>query len=451
MADEMTSKIVAADKFRTFLIIWIGQSISTIGFGLTAFTLSLWVYRHTNSVTQFSLVFLCAELPGIAISFLTGSIIDRWDRRKLMICSNAGAGIGALTMALLFATGLAQIWHLCILVALVSLSTAFLGPAFNASITLLVPKRHLGRASGLMQTSQATAQISSPIIAGLMVLSMPIQSVLLVDFATYLIAIITLLIIKIPEPVTEAQSATKRESIWRDAMFGWRYILGRPGLIGTFIYFAVTNFNVTMSNALIAPLVLGFADSVTYGTVLSVTGIGLLTGGILMSIWGGPKQRIYGVYFYGIAQGLALILEGLRPNAVLVAVALFCAAFSSPVVRSCFVPILQNKTPSDIQGRVFSALNMVSWCSVPLAYLIAGPLTDKVFEPLLKEDGALAGSVGRLIGTGQGRGIALLFIIMGLVTWLATLKAYRSPRLRYVETELPDMIGDTLQPEGSKA
>jgi MFS family permease len=451
MADEITSNKSTAAGFRTFLIIWFGQSVSILGFGLTAFTLSLWVYRHTNSVTQFSLVFLCAELPGIILSFLMGSVIDRWDRRKLMMLSDAGAAIGTLAMALLFASGSMRIWHICVLVAMVSICSAFLSPAMNASITLLVPKQHLGRASGLLQTSQAVAQILSPIVAGFMVLTMSIQSILLVDFATYFFAVLTLFLVKIPRPVADTPKTADEESLWRDAMLGWTYIVRRPGLIGTFVFFAVTNFTVTMSNILIAPLILGFANSVTYGSVLSVTGMGLLTGGILMSVWGGPRQRIYGIYFYGIIQGTALILEGLRPNAAFVATGLFFAAFSSPIVRSCLIPILQSKTPPDIQGRVFAALNIVSWCTVPMAYLIAGPLADKIFEPFLVKDGVLAESIGSLIGTGQGRGIALLFIIMGFVTWLATFKAYRNPRLRHVETELPDMIGDTLKPESSNA
>jgi hypothetical protein len=169
-----------------------------------------------------------------------------------------------------------------------------------------------------------------------------------------------------------------------------------------------------------------------------------------MSAWEGPKQRIHGVYFYGVVQGLALILEGVRPNAVLITAALFFAAFGAQVVRSCFVAILQSKTPLDIQGRVFAAVSMVWGMAVPIAYLAAGPLSDKVLEPLLAKDGALAGSIGAVIGTGAGRGIGLLFIIMGLITWLATIKAYRNPRLRNVEMELPDVIGETLQVERSQ-
>jgi MFS transporter, DHA3 family, macrolide efflux protein len=451
MADDVTLKIIAARRFRAFLIIWLGQTISVIGFGLTAFTLSLWVYQQTNSVTQFSLIIFCAELPSIALSFITGLVADRWDRRILMIISNLGAAVSTLTLSLFFSAGRTQLWHICILAMMISICKAFLSPAFSASITLMVPKPHLGRASGLMQTGQAAAQILSPVLAGFLVLTIDIQRVLLIDVATYIFAILTLLVIDIPKPETDSTGMEKRGSMLRDAAFGWTYIIKRPGLVGIFIFFAVTNLTVSMSNILIAPLVLGFTNSAVYGSVLSATGVGLLTGGILMTIWVGPKQRIYGVYFYGVVQGLALILEGLRPSAALIGSALFLAAFSSPVVRSCFAPILQSKIPIDVQGRVFAAVNILSWFSVPVAYMIAGPLADKIFEPLLAKDGALAGSAGAVIGAGPGRGIGLLFIVLGLVTWLTTLKAYRNPRLRYVETELPDMISDTLKAESSKA
>ena len=154
------------------------------------------------------------------------------------------------------------------------------------------------------------------------------------------------------------------------------------------------------------------------------------------------SARVYGVFFYGIVQGAALVGQGLRPSAVLIAASLFCAAFSAPIVSGCFVPILQSKTPPDVQGRVFAAVRLVSWCSVPVAYLLAGPLSDKVFGPMLAPDGALAGSVGRVVGTGPGRGIGLLLIVMGALTLLATLRAYFYPRLRNVEAEMPDKLPD---------
>jgi DHA3 family macrolide efflux protein-like MFS transporter len=438
-----TDKKIAGGMW-AFAAMWAGQVVSMMGSDLTGFALGVWVYQHTGSVTQFSLIILCAELPGIVLSPVVGAVVDRSDRRRLMILSNIGAGLSTLVVALLTARGWLRLWHICILTALISTCASFLRPAFSASISLLVPKRHLGRANGMVQTGQAAAQIVSPLLAGFLVITIGIQGVVTIDFATYLVAVVALLLVRVPSPEASAEGAAGGGSVLRAAAYGWRYIMGRPGIFALLVFFAVTNFTVTMSNILVTPLVLSFADAAVYGSVLAVTGAGVLAGGLVMSLWGGPKHRIYGVFFYGVVQGAALVGQGLRPSAVLIAASLFCAAFSAPVVSGCFVPILQSKTPPDVQGRVFAAVRLVSWCSVPVAYLLAGPLTDKVFGPLLAPGGQLAGSVGLVVGTGPGRGIGLLLIVMGAITLLATLRAYLYPRLRNIEAEMPDKLPEVV-------
>jgi MFS transporter, DHA3 family, macrolide efflux protein len=427
-----------------FTTMWFGQSVSMIGTDLTAFALGVWVYQNTGSVTQYSLIILCAKLPSIALAPIAGAIIDRHDRRWLMILSNACAALCTMTLSLLFYQGWLRLWHICVVMVVLSMSESILRPAFNASVSLLVPKRHLGRASGMLQSSQATAQILAPLIAGVLIATIQIQGVLMIDFLTYVAAIFALLVVRIPTPETTAETAAAKGSLLREAAFGWKYVMARPGILALLGFLAVANFIVSTSNILITPLVLSFADPRVYGIVLSVTGAGVLVGGLVMSLWGGPKHRIYGVVFYGIVQGVSLIFQGLRPSAVLITAALIFAAFSAPVMNASFVPLLQTKTPPDVQGRVFAAVRLMSWCSVPVAYLLAGPLSDRVFEPLMAADGPLAGSVGRLIGTGPGRGIALLYIIMGVITLLATLRTYLHPRVRNIENEMADALPDEV-------
>lgn len=447
MTKSMMTEDAKSRKLWVYICIWLGQVVSVMGSDLTGFALSVWVFQNTGSITQFSLIILCAEIPGIVLLPLVGAIVDRSDRRKIMILSNAGAGACTLIIALLHTAEWLHLWHICILVALISTCSAFSRPAYGATVPLLVPKRHLGRASGMMQTAQAASQILAPMLAGFLILTIQLHGVLLVDFLTYVFAIGTLLAVHIPRPAATTEGEAGKGSLLREAAYGWTYVIQRPGLLGLLIFFAITNFTVTMSNVLITPLMLSFTNSVVFGTVLSVTGAGMLVGGLLVSFWGGPKHRIYGVYFYGVVQGMALILQGVRPNAVLIGFALFCAAFISPIVNASIIPIVQSKTSPDVLGRVFAAIRLVAWCSVPISFLVAGPLADKVFEPLMAEGGALTGSVGSVIGTGTGRGIALLLIVMGIITLIATLKAYLSPRILYVETELPDMLSDNVAAE----
>jgi len=433
---------VTQPKGTSFILIWIGQVLSIIGSNLTGFAMSVWVYQQTGSVTKFSIVVLFTTVPGLVITPLVGTLIDRWDRRWLMIAANFWATLATLGVAALFFFDKQRIWHICFLAAAFSTSSAVISPAFTASISLLVPKRHLGRASGMMQFGEAASLIVAPLLGGFLVLTIKIYGVLLIDVITYAIAITTLLVVRIPRPAAHPRDKDRNQSLLQEAAFGWTYLIQRPGLFGLLLFLGATNFTVTMSNLLITPLVLDFADASIYGTLISVMGVGLIAGSVLMSIWGGPRRRIYGVFGYGFLLGISQVLEGLRPQAWLIGIGLLIGGFIAPVANACIIPILQTKTLPEIQGRVFATIRMVSWCAIPLAYLIAGPLTDKVFRPLLYENGSLAGSLGKVIGVGPGRGIGLLLIVLGIGTIMTTFRAYLHPRLFNIEVEVPDALPD---------
>jgi DHA3 family macrolide efflux protein-like MFS transporter len=431
-------------KFSSFMVMWFGQVLSVIGSNLTGFALSVWVYQNTGSVTKFSLVVLFTVLPGILITPLAGTIIDKWDRRRLIILSNLWAAFSTLGVAALFFFGRQHLWHVCLLASAFSMSSAVISLAFTASISLLVPKRNLGRASGMMQFGEAAAQIVAPLLGGFLVLTIKIYGVLVIDFITYAIAITTLLVVKMPRPAAHLQEREAGYSWLREAASGWTYIVQRPGLFGLLLFLAVTNFTATMSNLLITPLILSFANAAVYGTLISVMGVGLVTGSLVMTIWGGPRRRIYGVFSYGFLLGMTQLLEGARPHALLIGAGLFIGGFIAPVANGCIIPILQSKTLPEIHGRVFAAVRLISWCAIPVAYLLAGPLTDKVFGPLLNENGPLAGSIGQVIGVGPGRGIGLLLIVLGIGSILMTLRAYFHPRLSNLEVEIPDVLADKI-------
>jgi len=422
-----------------FVPVWLGQVCSLVGSSLTGFALSVWVYGQSGSVTQFSVVILFTMLPGILVSPLAGTLIDRFDRRTLMILSNVWAALWTAGAAALFALDSLRLWHVCVLAGAISASSAVMSPAFTASVSKLVKKRHLGRASGMMQFGEAAAQTLAPLLGGFLVLTVNISGVMLIDIVTYAFAVTTLLFARIPRAAAPPQ-AGGAAGLLREAAAGWTYLGGRPGLFLLLLFFAATNFTISLSNVLLTPLVLSFADAAVYGTVASALGAGLFAGSVLMGVWGGPKRRVYGVLSYGLVLGLMLILEGLRPSAALIGAAVFVIGCFIPVANGCFTPILQSKTPHELQGRVFAAVRLVVWCSVPAAYLAAGPLADRVFGPLLDAGGPLAGSVGQVLGVGRGRGIGLLLIVAGVVTLAVTARAYLHPRMRDVDDEVPDVL-----------
>ncbi|MEG3972229.1 MULTISPECIES: MFS transporter [unclassified Microcoleus] len=221
---------IIKDEIGVFLIVWFGQLISLIGSSLTSFALGVWVYQRTGSVTQFSLILLSAMLPSILISPVAGALVDRWNRRWCMILSDSGAGITTVAMALLLATGNLEIWHIYLAVSLSSVCKAFQLPAYTASTSLLVPKEHLPRASGMVQSGEACAQLISPLLAGFLLGIVQLEGVILIDFATFLFALTTLLFVRFPDAKTAAVPVDGKASLWREAVEGCTYIFVRPGL-----------------------------------------------------------------------------------------------------------------------------------------------------------------------------------------------------------------------------
>jgi MFS family permease len=436
----MTAQSAPPRGFRTFLLIWLGQLLSLVGSGLTGFALGVWVFRTTGSVTKFALISLATALPGILFSPIAGALVDRWDRRKAMILSDIGAGVCTLSMALLLMADRLEVWHIYIAMGISSTFSAFQWPAYSAATTLLVPKEHLGRASGMVQTGEAAAQIISPVLAGVLMTAIGVQGVMLIDVATLLFALATLFVVHIPRPAVTAEGEAGKGSLLREAAYGWTYIRARPGLFGLLLFFAVINFSNGIIQVLFTPLVLSFTTAQTLGLLLSIGGLGILGGSLLMSVWGGPKRRIYGILSANLLAGLAMYLIGFPPRPWILGTAAFIVLSCTPIANGCSQAIWQVKTTPDVQGRVFATRRMIAWASLPGAYLAAGPLADRVFEPLMAEGGALAGSVGRIIGVGMGRGIALLYIVLGTLSVLAVVAAYSYPRLRRVELELPDAV-----------
>lgn len=429
-----------SQRATTFLIIWLGQSLSLVGSGLTSFALGVWVFERSGSTTQFALIGLFAVLPRVVLSPLAGALADRWDRRQVMILSDAGAGLSTLVVVLLLLAGRLEVWQ----IYLCTLASAAFGavqwPAYTAVIALLIPKENLGRANGLVQLGQACAEILAPTAAGALLPAIRLEGVILIDLATFLFAVLTLAVTRLPQPEDGAGDPVHASSLREDMVVGWRYIKLRPGLRGLLGFFAVVNFIWGMVGALIAPMILGFTSSRDLGAILSIAGGGLLAGSLVMSVWGGPRRRIRGVLQFEALSGLFFMLIGLRPSFWMVAAGAFGAHLTIAIVFGSNQAIWQSKVAPAVQGRVFAAQQMLVRVAAPLAYVLAGPLADRGFDPLLAPGGSLSGILGPIVGVGAGRGIGLLFLVMGMVKVLATLAGWSYRHIRLIEDELPDAV-----------
>jgi DHA3 family macrolide efflux protein-like MFS transporter len=423
-----------------FPIVWAGQLVSLVGSGLSSFALGVWLFERTGSITQFALVGLFAVLPRVLLSPLAGALVDRWDRRRMMILADAGAGLATLAIALLLLAGRLDVWHIYLAVGFSAASGTAQWPAYAAATTMLVSRENLGRANGMVQLAQAVSEILAPALAGVLLLAVGLGGIILIDFVTFLVAIGTLLPIRFPPARASAEDEGRQEPLWREMAHGWSAIRVRPGLVGLLLFFAAVNFLWGMVGALIAPMILGFTSSDVLGILVSIAGAGMLAGSLVMSVWGGPQRRIHGVLGFELLSGLCFLLIGLRPSFWPIAAGAFGAHLTIAIVYGSNQAIWQSKVAPGIQGRVFAAQQMVARSATPLAYLLAGPLSERLFEPLLAPGGTLAASVGQVVGVGPGRGIGLLFVAMGVIKVIVSSAGYLHPRIRLVEDELPDAV-----------
>jgi MFS family permease len=271
-----------------------------------------------------------------------------------------------------------------------------------------------------------------------LVLAIQVQGVILIDVATFIFAVMTLLLVRVPHPPATTEKKTGKGSLWREVIYGWTYLKARPGLMGLLVFLATVNFFWGMLAVLLTPMVLSFTSADALGVIISVAGLGMLAGSLVMTAWGGPQRRIFGVLGFEMFSAVSFVLMGWQPSAWLIALGAFTAHFAIAIILASNQALWQSKVAPEVQGRVFATQQMVAQATRPLAYLIAGALADYVFNPWLMPGGMLAGSVGPFIGIGPGRGIALLFVVMGVIKFGVVLAGFLNPHIRQVEDELPD-------------
>ena len=432
-------------SMRTFIIIWLGQLVSLIGSGLIGFALSVWVFEQTGQATPFALTALFSILPQILLAPIGGAIADRWNRKAIMLIFDSLAGLTTLAAAFLLLTGRMEIWMIYVITTVESICGAFQQPAYSASIVMLVPKEQLTRANSMIQMGEAIQSIITPLLAGVLVTTVGMRGIIVIDIATYLLALATLVFVRIPQP--ERKEETKEKSnIFKDIAFGWRYLAERRGLLGLQLYFASVNFFMNISAVMLGPLILSFGSATALGVAQTIMGAGMLGGSLIMSVWGGPKKgKVKALIGFLVLSGMGFIVAGLQPSLTFVSAGLFILMFFLPFGSGPASALFASKIAPDVQGRVFATRRMISQSMMPLAFILSGVLADNVFNPLLVEGGRLADTfVGRWIGVGPSRGVGLMLIASGLILLVVSFFVYLNPRIRHIETEIPDAIPDTV-------
>lgn len=407
--------------FHSFLAIWLSQLISSLGASLMGFGISVWVFQTTNSVTALSWLAGCSMLPRALSSVFAGAVVDRHGPRRAIMIGNVGELLSVLPALVLWYTGQLQFWHICVTMALMSVWQSLLWPAVSSSIPALLGKQEFVRANGILQAGNAASGIVTPLLGGVVALHSDLGAMLAITISLYLIAIPPLLLVRIPG-ASISQEDAQANSYMSSIADAWTYFREHRTLLRLTVIFASSSFLIVIATVLLKPLILSFASAAALGMVLSVGALGMLLGALTVTVFGkGATNFKQVMWLVGVA-GFCMALGGLRPVVWLIAVATFIYSFTMPIISSGVQIIIQTSAPVNLQGRIHATLTAVTQGSMPLAFLIAGPLADYVFEPMLVEGGSLVRSLGWILGVGQGRGMGLLLVILGgLIAGLALL------------------------------
>jgi MFS family permease len=448
-AEQKPAQAPSPKRFSTFLVIWLGQTISRIGSGMTTFAISVWLFQETGNATPIAVTALSQWIPRIVLAPLAGMVADRYSRKAVMILADTLAAVATATAAVLVLSGQLEVWHIFVVAGVTGIAGSFQSPAFTASIAMIVKKEDFSRAAGLTQVTQALESVASPVMAGMLIAPIGLAGVIFVDLATFSAAVVALLVSRVPMPARSRTTVAEEGSGGlKRALYGLRYIADRGGLMGMLIYFALVNFAGNMAAILISPMVLSFANAANLGVVQTAGGMGMLLGSLAVSIWGGPKQRMAGVYAAVAVAGVGLIIMGLGARTIIPAAGMFIMLSLIPIANGAAAAIWQSKVAPDVQGRVFAARGMIATITMPLAFGISGPLADRVFQPLMHgasgPQTVLAADapalLSAIVGNGPGRGYAVMLVISGVMLLAGTVVFLLYRPLRRVETDLPDLV-----------
>jgi len=373
-------KIVMDAKWQIpFFTIWTGQAVSLLGSHLVQFALVWWLTETTGSATVLAFASILAVLPLVFLGPIAGALVDRWNRRLVMIVADSVVALTVIVLAVLYALDAVQIWHIYLLMFIRAAGGAFHWPAMQASTSLMVPEKHLSRIAGLNQTLNGLANVVSPPLGALLFSILPIQSILAIDVGTAVLAIVPLLFVTIPQPERK-EAAEKKPSVLADMQEGLRFVWGWPGLMMIIAIAMLINLLINPGFSLLPIVVTDHfgGGALQLAWLESAWGIGMILGGITLGVWGGFKRRIVTGLLAMTLMGVGVTVLGLTPATAftLALGAMFFGGFMNPIANGSLFATLQVTVPPEIQGRVFTLGTSGSAAMMPLGLAIAGPVAD---------------------------------------------------------------------------
>ena len=413
------------------------QTMSLIGSRMTSIGVGIWVFTATGKTAPLLLTSFFSELPGMLAGSLAGVVVDRWDRRWVMVLADAGQAVGSVLLMISFLSGKFELWHLYTVAFVQGIFSTFQSPAERAATTMLIPEEGRERANAIRETSFPLAGIVAPVFTGLLYAGIGIAGIIFIDLLTFVVAVIFLWMIHIPHPEQTAIGIESQGSFWQEARGAWRFVVRRRPLFVLMVVTAFINFMLNGPLDLTLPyLILLTGSEKVAGAIIGVTSLGAFAGASLIAVWGGTRPRIKTILVGWIVTGIMFLFFGVLRAPIPIGVTLFVLFLNLPVVQAMYISILQVKSPPDLQGRVFALNDQFSLIGSTTSFLLTGFLVDHVVNPAI---GSKAWAfLEPLFGRGPGAGIGLVQVATGVIIVIATLLVFASANVRTLESHLPD-------------
>ncbi len=404
-------------NFKKYVILWLSQSVSQLGSAMTSFALILWIYTVNHSALTVSLMSFCSYVPYILVSPFAGAFVDRHSKKKIMLAADSVAALCTCSVLMLTLSGGLQIWHIYVINAVIGCMNAFQSPASGVALGKLVPQDKLANVSGMNSFSGSLTSVLTPVLAAALFALDGLSLILLIDLISFAAAFLILLfVITIPE---QTPSAERQDSVFSGCQEGFRFLWQEKGIFMIVLTMAHLNFfsRLTYENIL-SPMLLSRSgdNSLVLGTVNAVMGLGGILGGLLVSAGKLSKDNIRMIYVSAaLSFGFGDLLMGLGQTISVWCIAGLAASLPISFINAGQNVILYKKVPQEMQGRIFAVRNAIQYSTIPPGILLGGFLADYVFEPFMQGSSTAASILQKLVGTGSGNGMAVMFLCTGIL------------------------------------
>ncbi len=421
---------------KNFYKLWLGELISNIGSGMTAFALSVYVYEKTGSVSYISLITLLSFMPSIILSPIGGLLADRYDRRLLMIIGDLFSGLGLIYILWNIQAGEKSIVPIFLGITFSSIFTSLLEPSYRATLTDILDEENYAKASGLIQAAGSAKYLISPVIAGMILSVADIRVILLLDILTF---ITTCLMIFLVRKSMNSEMQNYKKDSFKGLLEGLFIIKENRGVYSLVIIMFFVCFFMGFIQILIRPMILALSSVKTAGMMESLCAAGLLIGSLWIGIAGIKKNysKILAVACFFC--GIFMSMTGVNENLAIIGISTFLFFSTLPFMNSCADVLVRVSVPNELQGRVWGLISLITQMGTVTAYIISGVMADYIFEPMFNKNGILVENIGMIIGTGKGRGIGFMLILSGIGMLIMAIVIWKNGEIREVSEKCVDL------------